>query len=221
MKELFTGFYRKSEEEIKEFWKNGIIIFDTNVLLNLYRYSDNTRNAILNLIGKFSNQIYLPYQAAFEYNKNRCEVIAEQEKAYKEFLEKITQIKKDLQSTNKPPFLTQEVDKELNSAFIKVNTEVEDSLKKYSHYLREDPIYDKISELFENRITEKYDDSKLNSIYKSGEERFKLKIPPGFEDEKSKDGNNKYGDLVLWNQVIELAKAKNKNVILITDERKK
>lgn len=99
MKDLFTGFYRKSEEEIKEFWKDGIIVFDTNVLLNLYRYSDNTRNALLNLISKFAKQIYLPYQAAFEYNKNRFEVIAEQEKAYKEFLEKITQIKKDLQST--------------------------------------------------------------------------------------------------------------------------
>lgn len=220
MKDLFTGFYRKSEDEIKEFWKDGIIVFDTNVLLNLYRYSDNTRNALLNLIGKFSKQIYLPYQAAFEYNKNRCEVIAEQEKAYKEFLEKITQIKKDLQSTNKPPFLTQDVDKELNSAFIKVNAEVEDSLKKYSQYFRKDPIYDILSKLFKDRITERYDDEKLSQIFKSGEERFKLKIPPGFEDEKSKEGNNKYGDLVLWNQVIELAKNLNKSVILITDERK-
>lgn len=220
MKDLFTGFYRKNEDEIKEFWKNGIIVFDTNVLLNLYRYSDNTRNALINLISKFTTQIYLPYQAAFEYNKNRCEVIAEQEKAYKEFLEKISQIKKDLQSTNKPPFLTQEVDNELNSAFIKVNAEVEDSLKKYSQYFRQDPIYDKISELFKNRITEKYEDDKLAEIYKIGEERFKYKIPPGFEDEKSKEGINKYGDLVLWKQVIELAKTHNKSVILITDERK-
>jgi len=220
MKDLFTGFYRKNEDEIKEFWKNGIIVFDTNVLLNLYRYSDNTRNALINLISKFTTQIYLPYQAAFEYDKNRCEVIAEQEKAYKEFLEKISQIKKDLQSTNKPPFLTQEVDNELNSAFIKVNAEVEDSLKKYSQYFRQDPIYDKISELFKNRITEKYEDDKLAEIYKIGEERFKYKIPPGFEDEKSKEGINKYGDLVLWKQVIELAKTHNKSVILITDERK-
>ncbi len=92
MKELFPGYYRKTEDDIKRIWEHGIIMFDTNVLLNLYRYSESTQNTILELIMRFSNQIYLPHQAALEYNRNRYEVIAEQEKAYNEFLEKISQI---------------------------------------------------------------------------------------------------------------------------------
>lgn len=220
MKELFPGYYRKTDEEIKKIWENGLIVFDTNILLNLYRYSDSTRNTILNLIQKFSNQIYLPYQAALEYNRNRCEVISEQEKAHKEFLEKITQIKKDLQTTNKPPFLSEQIDNDLNIVFGKVNTEVEDSIKKFCNYLKEDPIYDKITHLFQNKISESYDEQKLSEVYKEGEERFKNKIPPGFEDEKNKDGNRKFGDLVLWKQVIDLANKFKKDIILITDERK-
>lgn len=220
MKKLFPGYYKKNELEIKSIWENGLILFDTNVLLNLYRYSDSTRDTILDLISKFSKQIWLPYQAALEYNRNRYEVIAEQEKAYKEFLDKISQIQKDLQSTNKPPFLSKVVDKNLNTVFESVSAEVHESIKKYCDYLKDDPIYNKISELFANRITESYSKDRLFEIYKEGEERYKKKTPPGFEDEKTKDGINKYGDLVLWMQIIDKAKEEKKHIILITDERK-
>ncbi|MDR6761397.1 hypothetical protein J2Y38_001606 [Flavobacterium sp. 2755] len=220
MKNTFPGYCKKTETEIKKIWENGIIIFDTNVLLNLYRYSDSTRNTILDLINKFSKQIYLPHQAGLEYNRNRYEVIAEQDKAYREFLDKINQIQKDLQSNNKPPFLSTKIDENLNSVFKDVSAEVEESIQKYCDYLKDDPIYNRISELFENRITEPFSIEKLEAIYKEGEERYKLKIPPGFEDEKTKEGNRKFGDLILWKQVIEKAKELNKDVILITDERK-
>ena len=195
-------------------------MFDTNVLLNLYRYSDSTQNVILDVIRKFSRQIYLPHQAALEYNRNRYEVIAEQEKAYNEFLDKISQIQKDLQSTSKPPFLTEKVDKELNTIFEKVGGEVKDSIQKYSDFLKHDPIYTFISDVFSNRITEPFNEEELKEIYKEGEERFKHRIPPGFEDEKNKEGNAKFGDLILWKQVINKAKELKKDVLLITDERK-
>jgi hypothetical protein len=220
MKELFPGYYRKSDNEIRKIWEKGIILFDTNVLLNLYRYSDSTRETLIELISKFSKQIYLPHQAALEYNRNKYEVIAEQEKAYKEFLDKISQIQKDLQSTSKPPFLTSKVDKDLNSIFEKVSAEVQDSITKYCDYLKQDPIYRKISELFKGRITQPFSEEELKEIYKEGEERYKMKIPPGFEDEKTKDGIRKFGDLVLWKQVLEKAKELKRDVILVTDERK-
>lgn len=220
MKNIFPGYCKKSEIEIKKIWENGIIFFDTNVLLNLYRYSDSTRDTILDLISKFSKQIYLPHQAGLEYNRNRYEVIAEQEKAYKEFLDKITQIQKDLQSTNKPPFLSTKIDGSLNSIFEDVSAEVQDSIQKYCDFLKNDPIYNKISHLFEDRITEPFTKEKLNEIYNEGEERYKMKIPPGFEDEKTKEGIRKFGDLILWKQIIEKAKELKKDVILITDERK-
>ncbi|RSK38132.1 PIN domain-containing protein [Mangrovimonas spongiae] len=220
MKDFFPGYSRKSEAEIKNIWQNGIILFDTNVLLNLYRYSKSTRETIVNLIGKFKDQIWLPHQAALEYNKNRYEVIADQEKTYKEFTEKIIQIQKDLQTTSKPPFLSEKVHSELNEVFEKVNSEVEDSITKYCDYLKEDPIYKDLGSLFENRITEAFEEKELSKIYEEGEERFKNKVPPGYEDEKNKSGNRKYGDLVLWKQVMAKAKELGKPVLLVTDERK-
>src|SRR5690606_8660652 len=99
----------------------------------------------------------------------------------------------------------------------RVTAEVKESIKKYCDYLKDDPIYERLSNLFENKITNPYDANKLNDIYKEGEERYKHKIPPGFEDEKNKDGSRKYGDLILWKQVIDIAKEQKRPVIFITD----
>jgi hypothetical protein len=220
MKTIFPGYSKKDEKEIKSIWDNGLIVFDTNTLLNLYRYSDATRETILELISKLSERIWLPHQAALEYNKNRYEVIADQEKAYKEFIEKIIQIQKDLQSTSKPPFLSSALHGDLNKAFEKVNAEVVENINRYNNYLKEDPIYNTLSNLFEGRIGKPYTPDELKEIYKQGEERYKAKIPPGYEDEKNKDGTRMYGDLILWKQVIAKSKVDKKPVILITDERK-
>ncbi len=37
MRELFAEYYMPADEDIRRAWKEGIISFDTNVLLNLYR----------------------------------------------------------------------------------------------------------------------------------------------------------------------------------------
>lgn len=85
----FPEYYRMTENELMEIWKNCIFIFDANILLSLYRYSERTKNGLLNLMRKFFERIWLPHQSALEYNRNRFEVIAEQEKAHNEFIEKI------------------------------------------------------------------------------------------------------------------------------------
>lgn len=220
MKNKFPGYSRKSEKEIKEIWENGIICFDANVLLNLYRYSNETRNTLLDLIRKFKDKTWLPHQSALEYNRNRYEVIADQEKAYKEFTDKISQIQKDLQSTSKPPFLSENVHESLNKVFEKVSSEVDESISKYSEFLKNDPIYQDISKLFEKRITNCYDTQRLEGIYKEGEDRYSKKIPPDYQDAKNKEGNRKFGDLIIWKQIIDIAKEFKKPIILITDERK-
>lgn len=38
MKSKFRGYYKPTDEEFDTLWKNAVFVFDTNVLLNLYRY---------------------------------------------------------------------------------------------------------------------------------------------------------------------------------------
>lgn len=74
--------------------------------------------------------------------------------------------------------------------------------------------------MFNGKITSPFTKEELESIFSEGKKRYEEKIPPGYEDEKNKDDTKKYGDLVLWKQVIQKANELQKDVIFITDERK-
>ena len=45
MKATFSNFYTPSDQDFSDLWDNAAIAFDTNVLLNLYRYTDQTRRS--------------------------------------------------------------------------------------------------------------------------------------------------------------------------------
>ena len=69
-------------------------------------------------------------------------------------------------------------------------------------------------------IGDKFTIQKLLEIISEGELRYKYKIPPGFEDFK-KDGIDKFGDLIVWKQILELPKSMEvENIIFITNDEK-
>lgn len=59
-------------------WQECIFVFDANILLNLYQYSPNSRDELLDVLERLKNQIWVPHQAMLEYHENRKEVIAQQ-----------------------------------------------------------------------------------------------------------------------------------------------
>lgn len=221
MKEMFPGFYKKSEESLKKLWEEGLITFDANVLLSLYRYSDSTRKELFSLLKKLETKIWLTHQVALEYNRNRCEVISEQEKAYISFQDQICQLEKDLSSKKQPPFLSDSLYKSLTSVFNKVKDEIQIKIKEYGDYLTDDPIYDELSELFKDKIGNPFTEDEYKGIISAGKLRYENKIPPGFDDEKTKGNDRKYGDLIIWNQVLHRAKEIKTPIIFVTNETKK
>ncbi|AXJ90904.1 hypothetical protein DKP84_16360 [Acinetobacter pittii] len=78
MKELFKGYYNLDEKDFSILWERAIFIFDTNVLLNLYRYQASTRDALLEVIEKLAQRVWIPYHVGLEFQRNRLTVIAEQ-----------------------------------------------------------------------------------------------------------------------------------------------
>lgn len=50
--------------------------------------------------------------------------------------------------------------------------------------------------------------------------RYYKEIPPGFKDGKTKDGIDKYNDLILWKEVLKYCRENDKNLIFVTDDVK-
>jgi hypothetical protein len=85
--------------------------------------------------------------------------------------------------------------------------------------LQNDILRDTLDALLEDKLGLHYSQKRLNEVYEIGKVRYEQEIPPGYGD-KNKEGIKKYGDLVLWFQIIDKAKESSKPIILITDERK-
>ncbi|MEV9651244.1 PIN-like domain-containing protein [Bacillus aerius] len=235
MREKFREFYfDKNDERI---WKESIIVLDANVLLNLYRYTKETSDQILGLLKKYSDQLWIPHQVALEYHYNRKTVIMEQNGSYKKVCSAFNAIPnkvKDLLNQDLSSYKKRH--KEDVEEFIKVIEKVtEDQIKKLNENVveydlnKDDVIKTKITELYYNKVGEPYNEEQMKKLEKEADKRLNMEIPPGYKDYNKKTGNkfydgvviqNKYGDLILWKQLLDFAKNENTSIIFLTDEQK-
>ena len=60
MRETFRGYYRPTHDEFSELWEKCVVILDTNVLLNLYRYPSEARDDLLKVFQQISDRLWIP-----------------------------------------------------------------------------------------------------------------------------------------------------------------
>ena len=80
MREAFKGLNLYSKETYEDIWENATIVLDTNILLNLFRYSKDTRKEFFTVLNSYKSRLWLPYQVIREYYKNRDKVIKDSTK---------------------------------------------------------------------------------------------------------------------------------------------
>lgn len=227
MENKFDWYFHPSTQEIDEIWKNGILTVDANVLLDLYRYHENTRNSLLESINKFEGKKWLSYQAAREFFRNRNKVIISSEKTFKEAEGEIEKLRNSLDSTvnqlkgNRiiPSEVPEELDKDVRVAISEAQTKIKEARENYPKFIQDDPILNQLAAIFKGAVGDDFKDEDQEKIKEQAEQRKKDKVPPGFlDDEKEED--RPYGDYFLWLQIIEHAKAEKLPIVLVTSERK-
>lgn len=82
-----------NKEEFDKFLEKGlIIVLDTNVILNLARYSIFTSKLILNKFEEYIDLIWLPNQVKNEYKENMMKVFGRYEKKYSDVLDDLVKV---------------------------------------------------------------------------------------------------------------------------------
>lgn len=227
MKDLFPGHFKESEEKLREVWDTSLFVFDANILLNLYRYSDATRKEFLRILEKIKDRVWIPHRAAEEYLNNRLSVIDQQERSYDETKKAIQSLKSDLENARQHPFVSNKTMSRVGKIFDDLCEELDKNRSVHTHRISNDEIKESVAVIFENRVGEPYSKERLVELIAEGEERYQQKIPPGFKD-GSKSGDSeiftdkcrKYGDLIVWTQVIDQAITAGKGIVLVTDDKK-
>ena len=234
MKDEFPAFYRPTKDEFDVLWAKCTFVFDTNTLLNLYRYSPEASQDLINTLKKLSayNRLWIPHQTALEYHQNRLNVIIKEKSKYKPLSGIIDVNIKNLKDAIKKDdrdrkntyaaSIVSALEKVIDQSSTQIKGELKSLLDSQPDRIEKDEIRDVLSEIFKDRIGKPYEQKKLEDIYKKCDKRYELRIPPGYEDAKdsAKNGRAKYGDAILWLQLIDYAKEKKSSVILVTDDDK-
>ncbi|WP_338449302.1 PIN-like domain-containing protein [Niallia oryzisoli] len=230
-------------EEFKELWESSpLVIIDTNGFLNLYRYSTETTNQILNILDTVpKEQFWLPAQVIKEFKKNRHDVITREYNKYKEVTKEVERIMlvtkndidKQFSKFNKFRFpKVNDFEAKIHVAIESIKEEsknykeeIKEEVKQNEKMLRDDKVKEFIDELISSeRVGEPFNFTQLLQIYSEGEQRYQYKMPPGYMDiEKDKKDNTKrekFGDLILWKQLLEQSKKNNNGIIFITNDEK-
>lgn len=226
MKDSFHEYYAPDGAELEGLWKTAVFVFDTNVLLNLYRYTASTRDQLLNILESLKERAWVPHQAALEYQTRRVGVIAKQQRLYDEKAKAcetaVTKAKQSFNDVgkNRHPFIDADhFHKIFDECLATVVAELNEARDKHPDYIGDDQIRERISEIFTGRIGAPFSGSEVQTIILEGEERYKEKIPPGFEDD-TKDGLGPYGDLLIWKEMLKHATETQRPMIFVTDDKK-
>ncbi len=86
------------------------------------------------------------------------------------------------------------------------------------HVVQEDSLHPRLAEFLEQRVGKPSTEERLKDIRTVGADRYKEGVPPGYKDAAKSE--NKYGDLILWFEILEKGKSDERPVILVTDDRK-
>jgi len=227
MQKHFPGYYTPTEAEFDAMWRTGVFSFDANVLLNLYRYTKPTSDRLLEVLDRLQDQLWLTHQAAAEFQKNRLTVISHQYDAYDRVgtdivgnhLDSIiSQVKKDY--TKHSGLDISALEKVVGEASTKLRGLLDAAKKKHPEFTAFDPILERITSLFDDRLGDPYPETDLEKKHKEAQARYDKKQPPGYEDQKTKADTGKYGDAVLWFQLLDYAKQQQRPIVFVCDDRK-
>jgi hypothetical protein len=239
-------YYKPSAEREKKMWQECVFVFDTSALLEFYYFSKKSQEEIFDsTLKKLNGRLWIPHHVEFEYLKNRENTLKKpiEEKYQKLGNEQIKAIEnniKDIKSKiadfinhtkkedthpyidNTIPLKFDDSCKKFESLFSDFKSQVETEFKKredeINTFAEQDTVLESLNKYFE--VGKEYSYPKLIEIINEGELRYRNQIPPGYKDGPKKEGIQKYGDLIIWKQIIDYASQKGKPIIFITNDVK-
>lgn len=227
MRSKYPGWYTRSPEELERIWERAIFVPDTNVLLHCLRHAAPVRDELLRVFTALQESLWIPYQVGLEFHRNRLGVEVDAEEAYKglcqEYETAFKQACECLKKLRAHPVINVATElMNLKKFMDDFRDRMTKARERHPHKAIAEAVA-RLSELLEGRVGDPWPPNRLNDLKKDGEERYANKVPPGYRDAKAKKDLGelvKYGDLIIWTDMMEKAKATARPVVFISDDAK-
>lgn len=231
-----------SFEDFAELWeKEPVVVIDSCSLLDMYRYSSNTTKQILNNFDQIQEYIWLPNQVLNEFISNKEEVKSKAFNKYTDVTKDVTSAVKSAQTKVSNSFVryTKFRFPEIRNLEIAIEKHIEELLQTVDGFkdvvaaeisqnketLKLDQVQEFIDNLLkEDRVGKGLQTTEKLKVFQEGENRYFYKIPPGYMDiDKDKtdvSNTKKFGDLIIWKELLKKSEEEGVPFIFITDDLK-
>ncbi|MGO9221618.1 MAG: PIN-like domain-containing protein [Streptosporangiaceae bacterium] len=226
----FEAYRTPTEADYHKLFTTGLIIPDTNVFLNLYRYNEQTRNDLLAVLGHLGGHLWVPHQVMEEFWRNRETVLKDPQDAdacinqlsrhreqatgaFRAWANRVS-LPQD-RSTN----LRQVIEKAFDAVIHEVSRLAAEHSWDDARDTNTDRVLGALESLLDGHVGRQLDQAEHDTALQEAKSRAEQKRPPGYKDH-SKTDEGAAGDYLIWVQVLREAKARQRDVLLITGDVK-
>ncbi|MDR6474439.1 hypothetical protein ABIE53_001670 [Burkholderia sp. OAS925] len=243
MRKAFAGFYQPTSDDLVGLWREAVFVLDANVLLSLYRYPQQARDDLFKVLESIADRLWIPFNVALEFQRNRVSVIAGENAKFEETVEqldaaesKLVQAVEKLELDRRGLGIdTAPLRESLKGAIQEIRSAVSAGKSRQLAISHDDEVRERLETILGDNVGPPPENqAAVNAFVSDGEARYERKIPPGFKD--AAKGRNpadakffhdgikypsEYGDLIVWRQVIAHAKNSSlRKVIFVTNDKK-
>ncbi|MDG6105452.1 DUF4935 domain-containing protein [Dactylosporangium aurantiacum] len=230
--DAFLPFIPPTRERTSNALKTGMVVVDTNVLLDAYRYTKGARGELLSALRALGSRLWVPHQVALEFHRNRASVIATHADAYKDAIKAIGSFRKrheeeligQIKQFANRVVLDEEILKSLLSSVDTMFTSLTQRIGSLQarhgvseRFIREDPVLGELQELLKGLVGDPLPPDEQEAARSEAEARIKDNRPPGFQDSSKADP---CGDYLVWYQSLLEVKKRQIPLVLVTRDGK-
>lgn len=212
-----------------------MIVFDTNALLDIYLFTDDSTEKIIDYLTTKIKDIFVPHQVYEEFIKHYQERrqrsnknISALNKTIDRQCDKISQILKSFAVRHKRyesnlGELIVEAQKYFIEQGKKFKQETTEIKTKYHKNINDDNdiVFDFVKTAYAQNTSRPYSIMQKVDFVKEAKIRFELDLAPGFTDaNKDLSKFEPYGDYFIWREILRELARKSQNLSFITNEKK-
>ncbi|WPW30718.1 PIN domain-containing protein [Streptomyces atratus] len=226
----FEGMWRRPLSDYEKGVKEYLVTLDTNVLLNLYRFTPQARNELLSVLRTLQERLWVSHQVAKEYYSRRMTAVNEHITLYtsvpKALNDSKTKAIQELNTFAKRRSMSPEDRRKLvdplTKAFESVIADIRGHGEAFDLSLAKvatnDPILEALAEILDEKTGLPFEEEEATKLLEEYTRRASNEIPPGYRDVRKSD--NPHGDYFLWEQVLREATKRKRPVLLVTNDAK-
>lgn len=228
MRDTFRAYYPPTPTDMAQLWAEGLLILDTNALLNLFRYSERAREDFLKVLAAKADDLWLPHQVGMEFHRRRIEIINEQGSAFGEIEKALDKARGQVDNAfntykRHPSLDISPLQTEFGTAVTAIIAKLHAAREEHRASMvasnTNEKIFAQITYLYDGRVGPAFSEEELAKVHQEGATRYDNQIPPGYKD-ANKGEPGKYGDLVLWKQTLAQVGTAKRSAIFVTNDQK-